>query len=74
MILFLIILVYFGQVSNVYQDTRYDIDTIEHLFLFINHLQISWFLLCVLIFIAHLPKIHQNNRKYNNNNTIPPPG
>ena len=30
-------------------------------------------ILCVLILIAHLPKIHQNNRKYNNNYTIPPP-
>ena len=30
-------------------------------------------ILCVQIHIAHLPKIHQNNRKYNNNNTIPSP-
>ena len=27
----------------------------------------------VQIDIAHFPKIHQNNRKYNNNNTIPSP-
>ena len=38
----------------------------------IGYQQIS-LILCVLIVIAHLPKIHQNNRKYNNNNTIPSP-
>ena len=75
--LFSIILVYFGQVSKVYLDIWYVLELLcidwkkQHSKMKINF--VTLYVLCVQILIAHLPKIHQNNRKYNNNNTIPPP-